>query len=182
FIGRNGTKRVFLCGHSTGSQKVTFYQEKTADRRVKGLILLSPADDLNAWKKELGRKFNDTIALARKLYHKDKMAFVPIKILGELRGAQRFFNLADERYAEGRIFNYARPKLTEFGKVRVPVLVVWGQKEEYLPSSIKECNQLLTKSSHSRNLQIKVMRGAGHSFKRHEKELAGIVNGWLTKL
>src|SRR4030042_6917217 len=45
FVSKKGYKKIILQGHSLGCQKITFYQYKTKDKRIKGLILLAPVDD-----------------------------------------------------------------------------------------------------------------------------------------
>src|SRR3989344_9460233 len=68
-----GYKNFILSGHSTGCQKIAYYQSRKQSKAVKGLILLAPADDLNCQKKELGkRKFNETLKIARDLVMKGK--------------------------------------------------------------------------------------------------------------
>ena len=42
-----GYKYFILSGHSTGCQKVTYFQFRKKSKSVKGLVLLAPSDDLN---------------------------------------------------------------------------------------------------------------------------------------
>ena len=57
-LEKRGFRRFILVGHSTGCQKALYYQYKTKDRRVIGLVLLGPADDYNLHKHDLGKKRN----------------------------------------------------------------------------------------------------------------------------
>ena len=58
FLRKKGFNKFILSGHSTGCQKITYYQYRKNNRAVKGLILLAPVDDLNSEKNRLKNKFN----------------------------------------------------------------------------------------------------------------------------
>ena len=45
FLKSMGIKKIFLEGHSTGCQKVAYYQYKKKDSSIKGIILAAPCDD-----------------------------------------------------------------------------------------------------------------------------------------
>ncbi|MCK4555446.1 MAG: DUF1749 domain-containing protein, partial [Candidatus Aenigmarchaeota archaeon] len=86
FVSKRGYKNIVLEGHSLGCQKSAFYQYKTQDIRVKGLVLLAPVDDIAYVKRLLGDKYKAQLELVRKMVQDgqgDKpvpadMAFYPL--------------------------------------------------------------------------------------------------------
>ena len=46
FVKKRGVKEIYLAGHSTGCQKITYWaSRKNNQRQVRGLILLAPLSD-----------------------------------------------------------------------------------------------------------------------------------------
>ena len=56
FLSERGYKKIILQGYSLGCQKATFYKYKTKDKRMKGLVLLAPVDDVSFTKELLKNK------------------------------------------------------------------------------------------------------------------------------
>src|SRR2546428_790065 len=54
FARARGYRRVILAGHSTGANKVLHYAARARDRRVSGIVLLSPISDVAAQAKRGG--------------------------------------------------------------------------------------------------------------------------------
>ncbi|MBI1974050.1 DUF1749 domain-containing protein [Candidatus Micrarchaeota archaeon] len=180
FARRLGFRKVWLSGHSTGCQKIVYYQARKRNRLVRGLVLLAPGDDLNVWRKELGRKFGATVALARKIARNTPGALMPFGMVnGYVCSARRFLSLTDARSVEGNIFNYELPRLRVLARVRVPVLVVWGSEEEFALRPLREYDELIAKSVRA-PLSVAIVKGANHGFRWKERELAGVVSRWLT--
>lgn len=175
-----GYKNFILMGHSTGCQKVTYYQYKKKDRRIRGIIILAPADDYNLDKKRFGRKFPIAARKCKALVRKrkgDTMAdWIPLGF-----SAQRFLSVADPTKPEARTFNYDG-QLREFSSVREPILAVFGSKEQFTVKPVKKCLEILAKKSRSRAYSMAIIKGADHSFNKHYEELGDTVARWTATL
>jgi len=178
FLGGLGIKKIFLIGHSTGCQKVTYYQYKKKDKRVKAIILLAPADDYNLQKAELGKQFGSAAAFAkRNKNHKD--ALMPGRYTKALLGVKRFLSFSDLRFAEARLFNYESNKLKEFGTIRQPILALFGDKEEYALKPVREYMKILERDTRSKRFDYLIIKGADHGFVGKEKNAAKAIMRWL---
>ena len=181
YLGSLGINEIVLMGHSTGCQKIVYYQYKKKNRKVKALVLLAPGDDLNTQKSHSGRNFNKIIRHLKELYRSDKNAVVPYKYSKLAFSARRFLSFSDLNFVESRIFNYELQKLKEFGSVKVPVLAVFGSRDNYAVRPVKEYMRILEKNSGSKTFNYFIIKGADHGFDKREKQLSECVVGWLKK-
>lgn len=188
YLRRLGINKVYLQGHSTGCQKSVYYAIKNNDRAVKGLILLAPADDHSIWKSDLygfwgrgkGRGFAEAIRFARSKVKAAAPFWMDTRYGTDLRyTARRFLSFADIRNVEARIFDYESPKLKEFGRVRIPVLAIFGTKDQYLVKSAKECMRELGRNTGSSLFMGILIKNTNHGFVNKEKELAKLVSDWI---
>ena len=163
-------------GHSTGCQKIVFWQAKRRHPVVAGLVLLAPADDYAATRRDLGARFERTVAWAKKKVAAGKGA-APVAGLYERFAAARFLSLANERAPEANVFRYAGA-LTQFRRVACPVLAVFGEEEEFAAIPPAEMLAILREKTRSRDFDDWLIPGANHSFKGGEAELALAVCGW----
>ena len=175
-----GFRRFILLGSSTGCQKITYYQWKKSDRRVIGLILLSPGDDYNINRKCLGRKFDSVVSHCKLLVKRGHGLKTDDEIpLGF--GAKRFLSFANPANAEARLFNYDGD-MREFSKIKVPVCAVFGSDDESLVKSAEEYSEILKERTNSRDFVHTTINGAGHSFRGYEDKVAGIVADFASKI
>ena len=173
-----GYTDIILSGHSTGAQKVAYYQYKKHDKRVKGLILLGAADDYNIAKHDLGPKFGKAVAIAKAMAaHGKGDKFTPTWISHYT--AARFLSYADPKNVESRIFDYGG-KLQEFSTIREPMLVIFGGKEEWMLKPARAYVSTLKKKTRSKAYFAVVVPGADHSFHGKEKRLAKAIAAWAT--
>lgn len=188
YLRRVGIDRIYLQGHSTGCQKSVYYAIRNNDRAVKGIILLAPADDRNIWKSNLygfwgrGKRkgFAEAIRFARSKTKAAAPFWMDTRYGEELRyTARRFLSFADIRNVEARIFDYESPKLREFARVRVPVLAVFGTRDQYLVKSAKECMRELGRDTGSPLFMGILIKNTNHGFANKEKELAELVSDWV---
>lgn len=167
--------KFILAGHSTGCQKVTYYQYKKKDRNVKGIILLAPGDDYNISRRAHKRKFNGLVSKCRALVRR-KMGS---KVVPQNHfSARRFLSIADLKYVEARLCNYDGA-LSEFGKIQVPICAVFGSREQYAIKPVREYLEILKKKSHAPIYVSKIIKGARHSFNGQEDEVATSISSWL---
>lgn len=169
-----GYTKIILSGQSTGCQKITYYQSKNKNPLVKGLILLAPADDYSATKRELGKNFNKAIKLAKKLVKKGKgKELMPQKY--NKYSAKRFLSFADTKNIESKIFNYT-DELKTFSKIKIPILALIGSKEENIGKQTpKEMLNLLEQHTNSKLFISALIKGATHSFVEKERETGKII-------
>lgn len=180
FLSEKGYEKIILQGHSLGCQKATFYKYKTRDKRVNGLILLAPVDDIGFTKKQLKSKYKKSLGIVKEMIKNGKrykpvpkwMAFYP------LLNAKMFLNIADPESSSGRIFDYLG-KLKEIKNVNCPILAVFGSKDEYQSDSDEKL-EILKKNV--KDCDIKLVKNARHGFVGFEEKLSGLIGNWLTKL
>jgi pimeloyl-ACP methyl ester carboxylesterase len=173
-----GIKNIFLEGHSSGCQKITYYQYLKKDKRVKGLILIAPADDYNVYKKNFGKKFNEVVDTVKKIAQKDRNQRIPKSYKLDTMSAARFLSLVDSSKVESRIFNYELPKLKEFSAIKVPTIAFFGTKEQYAIKLVSEYMNILSKNSNS-NFTPVIIKGANHGFWKREDVLADYIVKWI---
>ena len=188
YLGGIGAKRIYLQGHSTGCQKAVYYMMRKRDRRVKGLVLLAPADDLNIWKSDLyeiwkgkRNRFAEVVAFARLKSRSDPTFPMAMKYGRIEFSAGRFASFADLKNVEARIFNYDSPRMKEFGTVRVPILAVFGTREENAVKPVRDYLMMLAANTKSRDFTGALVKGADHGFDGKEAELSSLVAKWILK-
>jgi len=175
-----GFRKFVLAGHSTGCQKVTYYQYKKRNRSVIGLLLLAPADDYAIYRTDLGRRFGRTVMFAKKLVRQGK-GKEPTKLLPWHFSPRRFLSAADLRNVEGRIFDYDGA-LREFSSITTPICAVFGKKEEYAAKPVLEYLKILRKKTKSVDFVGVLVDGAGHSFRRHNEVVSDFALRWIRTL
>lgn len=178
-----GYRRVVLAGHSTGANKVLHYAARVRDRRVAGLILLGPVADVAGERARIGRReLERRVAAAERLARRDPAALVP-RAWG-FWGARRYLSLYRPGGAED-VFPYYRPaaRWAALGKVRVPLAVIIGGRDEYLdrrPSQLIAAFAL--NAPRARSFSGIVVAGARHGFREHEAALAREIVRWVRRV
>ena len=180
FARRRGHRKLVLVGHSTGCQKIVFWQARRRNPAVASLVLLAPADDYAATRRDLGARFERTVARAKRNVAAGK-GTAPVAGLYERFEAARFLSLADERAAEANVFRYAGA-LTQFRRIACPVLAVFGEKEEFAAIPPAEMLAILRKKTKSREFDDWLIPGADHGFHGCEAELALSVCQWAREI
>lgn len=175
-------KKIILAGHSTGANKALYYCYKTKNSSVKGLILLGPISDVAAKTKEMGAtEIKRAICIAENLHKKNSQALMPLAY--GVMSAERFLSLYRAGSAED-VFPYHNPLASwkELRSIRIPLAVIIGSIDQYRDRPVTDiieafCNHAdLTK----RFTGITI-KGANHSFRRKEKELADVIAAWIKK-
>jgi pimeloyl-ACP methyl ester carboxylesterase len=176
FARRHGHRKMILVGHSTGCQKIVYWQARRRHPGVAGLALLAPADDYAVTKRDLGRRFEKKVAWARKQVERGKPD-APVTGLYERFTAARFLSVGEIRQPEANVFRYGGA-LTQFRRVRCPVLAVFGEDEEFAVMPPAEMLAILRDRTNSTDYDELLIPGTGHSFKGCEAELALAVCQW----
>lgn len=177
FLSERGYEKIILQGHSLGCQKITFYQNKTRDKRIKGLILLAPVDDVGFTKELLKDKYQKSLNVARKMVEDGRsdeavskeMAFYP------LLSARMFLNVASPTSSSGRIFNYSGA-LKEIKSIACPKLAIFDTEDKYQSNPNGKLKIL---KDNLKNCRIQLIENAGHGFVGFEEQLSNSIGKWI---
>lgn len=176
-IGYTG---FILSGHSTGCQKITYYQAKKQNPKVKALLELSPGDDYNLTRIRLGKSFEGAVQKAKKMVKSGK-GDKELKVRGVYYSAKRFLSYADPKNAEAQLFNYFG-KLKAFSTIKQPILVTFGEKDHFAYKTAKEIFYKLKVKTSSAHLETKMIPKAEHSYMGQEKALTRAIVKFLKKI
>ena len=179
FAHRQGHRTLAWVGHSTGCQKITYWQEQRHPSAPTALVLLAPADDHAIVRRQLGRRFDSRVEWARRQVAAGHPE-APVAGLYERFGARRFLSVADPRQIEAGLFRYDGP-LTRFRRVTCPVLAVFGADEEFAPRPPAEMLGILRRRTRSQRFTSWLIPETGHSFRDCEDALALVVADWLAQ-
>jgi pimeloyl-ACP methyl ester carboxylesterase len=180
FARRRGHRKIVFVGHSTGCQKIAFWQARRRHPGVAGLVLLAPADDYAVTRQDFGARFEKKVAWARRQIAQGRPG-APVAGRYERFTAARFLSLADPRRAEANVFRYAGP-LTQFRRVKCPVLAVFGDQEEFAAIPPADMLAILRDKTRSRRFEDWLIPGADHGFHGLESELAEAVCRWVREV
>lgn len=157
-----GYRRFILIGHSTGCQKITWYQARRADPQVIGLVLLAPGDDYAIARRDAGRSFARFVKRAQQL-DADGKGDTPMPPLCMGFTARRYLSIADPTRTEAKIFNY-EGALSHFRRVTCPILLLFGSAEEYACLPVETMHSILRRVTHSVHFEDHIIPGADHGF------------------
>lgn len=176
-VKKLGYKDIFLGGHSTGCQKITHYIYKTKDKRVRGIVLFAPADDYSIKKLELGKNFNTFQENIKKLLKNKNKINNPIEEQGFFT-PNRLKSAYTKNGKESMIYYYDG-ELKEFSSIRIPILAIFGSKEQFSDRNVLEYMKILKTKTKSKNFTYSIIKNANHSFYDYERELLKVVNNWI---
>lgn len=171
-------RRIVWVGHSTGCQKIAYWQALRRSPATAALVLLAPADDYAVTRRDLGpRRFDALVARARRL----AAAGDPdarIRNGYETFSPRRFLSIADTRNPEANLFRYDGP-LTHFRRLSCPLLAVFGEDEEFAAIPPADMLSVLARRTRSPHCDTLLVPAAGHSFRGAELPLARAVCRWI---
>lgn len=184
-LRRRAAKRVYLVGHSTGCQKITYYLSRGGrQRRIAGAMLLCPISDYADARHENERKRKKAEAAAREFVRQRKPhRLLPAHLWGGTIDAQRFLSLYTPDSKE-ETFTYAQPRKIPHAlrKVRTPLLAVLAGDDEYRDRDTKEIAGWFRNNLRSKESAIEIVPGASHSFNGQEDAVARIIRRWIARL
>ena len=165
--------RIFLSGHSTGCQKITYY---ALQHTVPGLVLLAPGDDYEMLRSEMTGKFDETYDKATRLGADKRDEILPEVFPGFT--AQRFLSLTDPSRIEGMLFNYKKG-LPYLSRLDTPVLAVLGTNDPSTAPADEAFNLLRRQIGQ----QFEgVILDADHSLAGHETMISRLIKKLVTKV
>lgn len=183
FCKKRGYKKIFLLGHSTGANKAAYYILKKHGRGLTGIAFLGPMSDIPGIKKDLGRKYKTTLGTAEKMVKRGRSdELLPLSMTnGMFYGAARFFSIAREGANEDTFPYYdAKRKFRWTEKVRLPVFVLIGSREQHADRPVPEIMEAFRKQIDPKYFSGKIIKGANHSFRKKEKELGKNIADWIS--
>lgn len=176
FAKKLGYKNIILSGHSTGCQKITYYQAKKQNKIIKAFLLLSPCDDYGLTKKQ--KHYKKYFNLAKKMM-KSKKANEVLKIPNNTFTAKRWLSIADPKNEEAKVFNY-ESNLNYFSKIKEPIFVSFGSKDYFGKSlNAKKTLNILKNKTSSSIFETVIIPNADHMYKGKEKELKERIEEFL---
>ncbi|OGK62370.1 hypothetical protein A2334_02905 [Candidatus Roizmanbacteria bacterium RIFOXYB2_FULL_38_10] len=191
FLVKQKIKRIILQGHSLGAQKILYSQHKLKNLKIIGQIHLSPQNDAGYMLVKYGEKkyiqINETI---KKLIREGKSRDLLPQKLSIIcpMSAITYSGYLTENGA-GTLHPYHNPHSKNwriFEQIQEPLLVVFGEKDTFIKNScktksIKEIVNIL-RSKKPKDVTIKVIKGANHSYIGSENHLVETIIQWLDKI
>jgi len=191
FTLSRGFDKIVLSGHSLGAEKVVYYMRNRKYKdKVNGILLLAPADSYGSHRilngkdnmkirknvEKLLNESNDIIAYGNGDVFLNRYAYGSHDGIMP-KSADSFVNFLgkDSKVLEGLPFHLN--KLDNFKKIKIPILAIIGDKEEYTAIPIKEALSLLKKENNmAQTFQIK---DCNHDFEGKEEELTKLVHNFI---
>ena len=187
FLESQGVKKVILQGHSL-SNKLVYYQFIKNDPRVIGQIHLSPGNDAGFMRSRLGKeRYIETNKLIKEMVKQGREKELLSKELAIVcpMAALAYYGYLTED-GVGNVFPYHNPESTKWeilSRIREPLLIIFGGSDNFIKPSINEATQLLKeKAKSSKDVTVRIIEGANHSFIGYENELVEAINKWLKKI
>ena len=175
FARKQGAKRVFLVGHSTGCQKSVYWAYKKKGRGVRGIVLLAPLSDYSvALRDDKNGRLARATKYARALVRQGKKhELLPQSIWPAIDDAHRFLSLYTPDSAE-EMFTYAQPKKVPriFRSVKLPTLTVFAGADEFGDRPAKDIAKWFTENNRSREFRTLIIPKVRHSFRGGERTVA----------
>lgn len=177
FGRRQGYRRFALLGHSTGCQKITYWQQVRKSRAVEALVLAAVGDDYAIARRDLGRLYRRWLKTARRRVAQGRgHKRMPARCLGF--SASRFLSVADPAQLEARLFNFGGP-MKEFSRIGVPILALFPQRERYACIPVGEMARRLADRTASVRFRAVIVPDTDHGFHGAERAVARRVFDFL---
>ena len=176
---KRGYKKFILVGHSTGCQKITYYQAVRKAKDVSAAVLAAPADDYALARKQLGRSFNSWVKKAQEMEKEGRgNELLPPKCNGF--SARRFLDVSIPSRLEASVFDYEGP-LKHFRALTLPVLAMFGSEEEFVVMPVDEMGAILKAKTRATPFRYVTIEGGDHSFRGCEAETVRLTMRWIKK-
>jgi len=181
-----GYKKIILSGHSLGTEKAVYYMSngKYVDK-VTSVVLMAPSDSYGSHRMLNGER-NPRFAHVEKLLKESENliaqdrgdTFLPRDAYGSHDGimpksAESFANSIGPKSKLLDALPFATRKLSAYAKIKVPILAVIGDREEYTAITIKDALELMAKEN--KNTEVHQIKNCDHDFNGKETELADIL-------
>lgn len=182
FTETRGYKETVLQGHSLGAVKVAYYLAKTQDKRVTKLILASPSDMIGQVEAE--KDHQELLKLSKKMIKERKGDKILPKLLWEwyYLSAKTYIDFGKRDNPIDVFSTYERNKPSILSEIRVPILALFGSKDDAAILPLKEALEIIgSKAVNCPKFETGIIEGAPHSYFGHEKEMAKKIMNWLSE-
>lgn len=182
-----GFKEIVLSGHSLGTEKVVYYMKKGEHRdKIKGVILLAPADSYGTQEHFLKENNVDLMKEAQELERKRRGEVFLTSLWKSHAGVlQKSANSYINFFSRNSELSKALPlrngkDLAYYRAINVPILVAIGDQTEYTVIPIKDALALMKKEN--KLTTAYQLKKCTHDFEGKETELASIIVRFLKTL
>jgi len=190
FLKKLGYEEFYLIGMSTGANKICVYNHYKPKNPIAKYVLLSGGDDTGIYYNMLGKdNFKKLLSKAKSKIRKGKGAEIILELLScdLIFSYTGFYDIANP---DGDYNTYPflevlkKVKLSKknhfryFKSIKKPTLIVYGELDEYAWGDANKVVNILKK--HKPDFSYEVIKGADHSFEKHEAQMAKTVVDWLS--
>lgn len=179
---QHGYQNVWLSGHSLGTMKVAYYMHQTKDPRVKGLILLSPADNQGLVRDPIGAADHAICypeAQRLRAAGNGQQLLTHMLWGDKVLSADAYINLFSEESATN-IFHYYDPERSweVVRSLNLPLIAFTGTKDDGIVPIMdphQAMDMLELQLTNVPRVGTVVLDGAEHSFAGYGEQIAAQV-------
>jgi pimeloyl-ACP methyl ester carboxylesterase len=185
FLEKRNFHEIILEGHSEGAIKAVYYQSKTQDKRVKGIVLMSPPDIIGLQKSALGDKYEEAIKAAVKMTEEGRSDELMPKIFFVFPvSAKTYLDLFGPNTKIGVFsFHDTTNRFEDLAKITCPLLAFFGTQREAVVDNVETALDILKRKAVASTLcETALIQGAGHNYIGYENKVAELVSDWLERI
>lgn len=195
FLKNKKYTEFYLLGHSTGANKICVYNEKAAHNPFSKYVLAGPGDDTGLFYSELGEAaFSHALKLAKSLTAKGaglevlppESGMYPFSAQAahDILNPQGHYNTFPFYEVANKRIGAGKPLFSEYRKIRIPTLVVFGENDEYAytAGTVSDALIMFEDNTHESILDdcgFLTIADADHGFHGAEDKFATSVASWL---
>jgi pimeloyl-ACP methyl ester carboxylesterase len=189
FLKKQGYKKFYLIGSSTGANKICVYNYYKPQNSVSKYILLGPGDDTGSYYDILGKeKFwkllnKAKVEIKKRQGGKIMQELLPFSLIFSYQG---FYDIANPD-GDYNVFPFlevmknlklSKKKLfRHFKSIKKPTFVIFGREDEFAWGDVPGCVEIL--KHYQPEFKYEIIPGASHNFSEHREELAGVIVKFL---
>lgn len=190
----HGFSRFYLAGHSTGANKICVYNQLAAANPFEKYVLAGPGDDCGLFFSELGEeKFRTALSYAKRAVADGKGENVMPRYSGmHPFSAQAALDILDPdgNYNTFPLYEAttkrlgSKPLFKEYSAIKLPLLVIYGEHDEYTYTGGGTASSLAIFRSYTNNETVAksefvMTPETDHSFHGREVTFAETVATWI---
>ena len=183
YVKKLGYKDIILEGHSYGCNKVLYYYDKMNDDCIKRIVLLAPCDIPEESKKFLSSEEYETAVRESQVLVQEgrdnELINYSVMANGKVAAGTFYYDFLPG--GENDFFRYrdgADGKSDVLSKIKIPILIIFGDKDEcVLTESIDVVSGYL--KNNISNCNLHVIKNTDHIFTDKVEELGEIINNFF---
>jgi pimeloyl-ACP methyl ester carboxylesterase len=192
FLEDLGYREFYLIGMSTGANKICVYNYYKPKNSISKCVLVSGGDDSGIYHDQLGKKaFKEILRKAKQKIKNGKgIELVPRELVPGTYSWQSIYDTLnpDGDYNTFPFNDYlnklklsSKPLFRHYRKIQKPILVVYGDQDEYCYGRVSQIMQLLKEqAAKPEEFSFTIIKGANHGFTGKEKDLNSSIANWLS--